>query len=178
MKMAQEIWKKIPWIRQTETRADYCHEKTSCLFIYFKRFFRCGIAGWCLEILFTSVEAWMRGDVKMMGTTSVIMFPIYAAGAILPDIVKWCDRWLSGLPDFLKADREEISPVALKLRHGLIYMVLIYTGEYIAGSFLMAKGLCPWDYSQWPDQIHGVIRLAFIPFWFGTGLLFESLCTH
>ena len=56
----------------------------------------------------------------MMGTTSVIMFPIYAAGAILPDIVKWCDRWLSGLPDFLKADREEISPVALKLRHGLI----------------------------------------------------------
>ena len=39
MKMAQEIWKKIPWIRQTETRADYCHEKTSCLFIYFKRFF-------------------------------------------------------------------------------------------------------------------------------------------
>ena len=99
-----------------------------------KDFFRCGIAGWCLEILFTSVEAWMRGDVKMMGTTSV--------------------------------------------RHGLIYMVLIYTGEYIAGSFLMAKGLCPWDYSQWPDQIHGVIRLAFIPFWFGTGLLFESLCTH
>ena len=81
----------------------------------------------------------------MMGTTSVIMFPIYAAGAILPDIVKWCDRWLSGLPDFLKADREEISPVALKLRHGLIYMVLIYTGEYIAGSFLMANGLCPWD---------------------------------
>ena len=64
---------------------------------------------------------------KIMGTTSVIMFPIYAAGAILPDIVKWCDRWLSGLPGFFKADREEISPVALKLRHGLIYMVLIYT---------------------------------------------------
>ena len=127
--MAQEIWKKIPWIRQTETRADYCHEKTSCLFIYFKRFFPLRDRRWCLEILFTSVEAWMRGDVKMMGTTSVIMFPIYAAGAILPDIVKWCDRWLSGLPDFLKADREEISPVALKLRHGLIYMVLIYTGD-------------------------------------------------
>ena len=34
-------------------------------------------------------------------------------GAILPDIVKWCDRWLSGLPGFFKADREEISPVAL-----------------------------------------------------------------
>ena len=30
-------------------------------------FLRCGIAGWCLEILFTSVEAWMRGDPKLMG---------------------------------------------------------------------------------------------------------------
>ena len=70
-----------------------------------KDFFRCGIAGWCLEILFTSVEAWMRGDVKIMGTTSVIMFPIYAAGAILPDIVKWCDRWLSGLPGIIPSGR-------------------------------------------------------------------------
>ena len=39
-------------------------------------FLRCGMAGWCLEILFTSVEAGMRGDPKLRGTTSVIMFPI------------------------------------------------------------------------------------------------------
>ena len=141
-------------------------------------FLRCGIAGWCLEILFTSVEAWMRGDPKLMGTTSIIMFPIYGAGALLPLIVKWCDRWLSGLPGFEKADADKMPLAALKLRHGLICMVLIYTGEYIAGTFLMGKGICPWDYSQWPDHIGGVIRLAFIPFWFGTGLLFESLCTH
>ena len=32
--------------------------------------------------------------------SSVIMFPIYAAGAILPDIVKWCDRWLSDFQIF------------------------------------------------------------------------------
>ena len=99
----------------------------------------------------------------MMGTTSVIMFPIYAAGAILPDIVKWCDRWLSGLPDFLKADREEISPVALKLRHGLIYMVLIYTGEYIAGSFsdgqrTLSLGLFPVAGSD--PRSHFVLHLS------------------
>ena len=141
-------------------------------------FLRCGIAGWCLEILFTSVEAWMRGDPKLMGTTSIIMFPIYGAGALLPLIVKWCDRWLSGLPRFEKADADKMPLAALNLRHGLICMVLIYTGEYIAGTFLMGKGICPWDYSQWPDHIGGVIRLAFIPIWFGKGLLFESLCTH
>ena len=83
-------------------------------------FLRCGIAGWCLEILFTSVEAWMRGDPKLMGTTSIIMFPIYGAGALLPLIVKWCDRWLSGLPGFEKADADKMPLAALKLRHGLI----------------------------------------------------------
>ena len=114
----------------------------------------------------------------MGSDTSIIMFPIYGAGALLPLIVKWCDRWLSGLPGFEQADADKMPLAALKLRHGLICMVLIYTGEYIAGTFLMGKGICPWDYSQWPDHIGGVIRLAFIPFWFGTGLLFESLCTH
>ncbi len=106
--MAQEIWKKIPWIEQTETRADYCHEKTSCLFIYFKRFFPLRDRRMVLRDPLYICGSVDEGDVKIMGTTSVIMFPIYAAGAILPDIVKWCDRWLSGLPGF-KADREEIS---------------------------------------------------------------------
>ena len=75
-----------------------------------KDFFRCGIAGWCLEILFTSVEAWMRGDVKMMGTTSVIMFPIYAAGAILPELetagdVETHDSSTNGLINYYKSNR-------------------------------------------------------------------------
>lgn len=113
-----------------------------------KDFFRCGIAGWCLEILFTSVEAWMRGDVKMMGTTSVIMFPIYAAGAILPDIVKWCDRWLSGLPGFFKADREEISPVALKPApwtdlYGAYLYRRIYSRFFSDGQRTLSLGLFP-----------------------------------
>lgn len=176
--MAQEIWKKIPWIRQTETRADYCHEKTSCLFIYFKRFFplrdRRMVLRDPLYICGSVDEGRCENDGDYLCYhVSHLCGRCHSSGycKMVRPMVKRTSR-------FLKADREEISPVALKLRHGLIYMVLIYTGEYIAGSFLMAKGLCPWDYSQWPDQIHGVIRLAFIPFWFGTGLLFESLCTH
>lgn len=113
-----------------------------------------------------------------MGTTSVIMFPIYAAGAILPDIVKWCDRWLSGLPGFFKADREEISPVALNLRPWTVYMVLIYTGGIYSRSFLMAKDSAPGTMPSGLDRSTESYCLAFIPFWFGTGLLFESLCTH
>ena len=41
----------------------------------------------------------------------------------------------------------------------------------------MYFNVCPWDYSMWPDHIGGVIRLAFGPLWFCTGLLFEMLQT-
>ena len=56
-----------------------------------------------------------------------------------------------------------------------IYMVLIFAAEYVTGTALMALGICPWDYSPWPDQIAGVIRLRFAPLWFATGLLFELI---
>ena len=37
-------------------------------------FCRCGIAGWCLEVMFTSVDSIMAGDWRLMGRTSLIMF--------------------------------------------------------------------------------------------------------
>ena len=40
-------------------------------------FCRCGIAGWCLEVMFTSVDSIMAGDWTLMGQTSLLMFPIY-----------------------------------------------------------------------------------------------------
>ena len=113
-------------------------------------FCRCGIAGWCLEVMFTSVDSIMAGDWRLMGRTSLIMFPIYGMGALF-------------------------SRLARAVRHGLIYMVLIFIAEYITGIWLTSLGICPWDYSLWPDNVGGVIRLKFAPLWFGTGLLFEYL---
>ena len=46
-----------------------------------------------------------------------------------------------------------------------------------AEDILKHFNVCPWDYSMWPDHIGGVIRLAFGPLWFCTGLLFEMLQT-
>ena len=138
-------------------------------------FCRCGIAGWCLEVMFTSVDSIMMGDWRLMGRTSLIMFPIYGMGACLVPISRWVDNWLSGLPGFEEASREHISRTALLIRHGLIYMVLIFIAEYVTGTWLTGAGICPWDYSRWPDNIDGVIRLNFAPLWFGTGLLFEQI---
>ena len=68
-----------------------------------------------------------------------------------------------------------MSRIGRMIRHGLIYMVLIFIAEYVAGTWLTGLGICPWDYSAWPDNVGGVIRLKFAPLWFGTGLLFEYL---
>lgn len=136
----------------------------------FMDFIRCGIAGWCLEVMFTSVDSIMAGDFRLIGRTSLIMFPIYGMGALLGPISRWMDRWLSGIPGF-----EEPGKMGRMVRHGLLFMVLIFTAEYVTGLWLTRIGICPWDYSACPDQVRGVIRLRFAPLWFMTGLLFEYI---
>ncbi len=138
-------------------------------------FLCCGVAGWCLEVIFTSVDSMMSGDMRLMGHTSLLMFPIYGLGALLVPVSRMVDGWLTGLPLIPQAGSDELSLISRSLRHGLIYMVLIFLAEYIAGMGLKALGICPWDYSMWPDQVAGVIRLHFAPLWFGTGLLFEFI---
>lgn len=138
-------------------------------------FCRCGIAGWCLEVMFTSVDYIMAGDWTLMGQTSLLMFPIYGMGALLFPISRFIDSWLTGLPGFEDRDGDRMSRIGRMIRHGLIYMVLIFIAEYVAGTWLTSLGICPWDYSAWPDNVGGVIRLKFAPLWFGTGLLFEYL---
>ena len=120
-------------------------------------FLKCGITGWCLEVIFTSVESILNHDWRLMGRTSRLMFPIYGCGA---------DRWI-GESELRVTDR--------MIRHGMIYMVLIFTAEYISGSFLRARGICPWDYTGKSANVDGLIRLDFAPLWFGVGLLFEQI---
>lgn len=136
-----------------------------------QNFLKCGTAGWCLEILFTSVESMMTHDWRLMGKTSLLMFPIYGLGALLGPVGRWTDRWLEeGIPQMPRADISE-----RLLRHGMIDMVLIFSAEYFFGAWLRRAGICPWDYSGRPTNINGLIRLDFAPLWFFTGLLFERI---
>lgn len=141
----------------------------------FLNFCRCGIAGWCLEVMFTSVDSIMAGDWRLIGRTSLIMFPIYGMGALLFPISRFIDSWLTGLPGLEDAGQDRLSRAGRAIRHGLVYMVLIFIAEYITGIWLTSMGICPWNYSLWPDNVGGVIRLKFAPLWFMTGLLFEYL---
>lgn len=124
-----------------------------------KNFFTCGLIGWCLEILFTACDGLKNNDFKLKGNTSLWMFPIY------------------GLAAFLKPVYLLIRKLPFVLR-GLIYTICIFATEFLTGSFLKKRKLCPWDYRDSPYNIDGVIRIDYAPFWFGTGLLYEFILTH
>ena len=82
-----------------------------------KTFFICGLTGWCMEILFTSLGGLLRGDLLLNGHTSIWMFPIYGLAAV-------------------------IGPLSVRLRHwpvllrGCFYGAGIMLVEFISGSIL------------------------------------------
>lgn len=118
-------------------------------------FIKCGMYGWCMEILWTGLHSLMHGDRKLTGISSLRMFPIYSLGAFIAPMSK-CLR------NFHVITR------------GIIYMICIFSVEYISGRKMQKKGCCPWDYSHSPYHVNGVIRLDYAPLWFLAGLFFEK----
>ena len=120
------------------------------------KFIICGAIGWCVEVLWTGLHSLASGQWRLMGHSSLWMFPIYGCAAIiepLSRIYKKCNVFL----------------------RGIIYMLHIFAGEFLSGMFLKKLGICPWDYSASPYNIQGVIRLDYAPLWFGLGLFYEFL---
>lgn len=118
----------------------------------------CGLTGWCMEILFTALDSLRRRDMRLMGATSLWMFPIYGSAALLYPV----SRLLKSFPRWLR---------------GLTYMSLIFSAEYFTGSLLRKHSLCPWNYSRSKWNVKQLIRLDYAPYWFAAGLLFERLLT-
>ena len=119
-----------------------------------KNFFICGLTGWCMEIIFTSLKGLRKNDHTLLGHTSIWMFPIYGCAALIKPMY----RLIGKLPTAAR---------------GSIYSIAILTGEFLSGSFLKKHHCCPWDYSSAKLNVRGVIRLDYAPLWMGAGLLFE-----
>lgn len=119
-------------------------------------FLKCGAMGWCLEILWTGIHAAGKKEWKMMGQSSLWMFPIYGMASCIRPI----SRGLKKVPVLLR---------------GSLYMTGIFAAEFGTGMVLKHYHVCPWDYSQSPFNYKGVIRLDYAPVWFCTGLIFEKL---
>lgn len=121
-----------------------------------KSFYTCGVVGWCMEIIFTSVANMRQEDLRLMGRTSIWMFPIYGMAACIKPIYPYIKKW----------------PAIFR---GCLYSVGIFTGEFVSGSLLKKFKMCPWDYSNAKYNVQGVIRLDFAPLWIMAGLVFERI---
>ncbi len=120
------------------------------------KFILCGLVGWCLEIFWTGLKSFQRRQMKLEGRSSIWMFPIYGMAALFSPISRW------------------IKDKNLLLR-GTVYAGFIFLAEFVTGSLLKKRNMCPWDYSKARWNINGVIRLDYAPVWFLTGLLYERL---
>lgn len=120
------------------------------------KFILCGILGWSMEVFWTGFQSFRRRELKLVGRSSIWMFPIYGLAAILSPISKW-----------IKNENAWI--------RGGIYSICIFIGEFLTGSFLKKYDLCPWDYSNTRFHYKGIIRLDYAPLWFMVGLIFEKL---
>ena len=87
------------------------------------------------------------------------MFPIYGLAALLAPLCR------------LMRGRNFIF-------RGLVYTGLIFSGEFVTGTWLSRRGICPWNYERSKWNLAKVIRLDYAPCWFITGLLFERLLTE
>ncbi len=123
-----------------------------------ENFLRCGMAGWGMEVLWTGLHAFRTRDPKLTGTSSLWMFPIYGCAAFLTPLMR----------------RLKKHPI---WQRGLIYMLCIFSGEYVSGTLLKKREACPWNYARSPWNIREVIRLDFAPLWFLAGLIFERILT-
>ncbi|MBO5055473.1 MAG: hypothetical protein J6C64_03840 [Lachnospiraceae bacterium] len=121
-----------------------------------KNFFKCGLTGWCMEIIYTSLLSLRRREFTLKGQTSLWMFPIYGSACFLTPLF----RLVKMFPSYIR---------------GSIYAVCIFTGEYLTGRFLTLKKFCPWNYGRSRWNIKEVVRLDYFPNWFLAGLLFERL---
>lgn len=121
-----------------------------------RNFLICGLTGWCMEILFTALDSLKKKDRRLIGRTSIWMFPIYGMASCIGPIYK------------------KIKDVPLLFR-GMIYALGIFFFEFLSGSFLKKHHSCPWDYSSAKSNIGGVIRLDYAPYWMMAGLIFERI---
>ena len=121
-------------------------------------FVKCGILGWCIEIVWTAFHGIKSKNNKFIGYTSIIMFPIYGLASV-------------------------IKPISLKLKkmkmptiiRGIVYSIGIFMVELITGSILKNTNNCPWDYSDKKYHINGVIRIDSAPLWCIVGVIFEKM---
>ncbi|XP_063231174.1 transmembrane protein 229B-like [Bacillus rossius redtenbacheri] len=119
-----------------------------------------GLHGYFVEVMFTAGwEFAVSNNWKLPGCSSVWSLAIYGiSGLAMEQIHSACHR--SGVP---------------LLARGVAYLAWVYLWEFSTGLLLRHFGACPWDYTAFDYNIHGLITLEYAPLWFFIALVQEKL---
>ncbi len=119
------------------------------------KFILFGMVGICGSLIVTAFKkSIINRKLELSGETSVILLPIYGLIGIIYPLIA---IHLGDLQWYFR---------------GLVYMIVFYICQYIAGILLTKIKLCPWNYSgRWSFQ--GLIRIEDAPVWFFAGLAVE-----
>lgn len=123
------------------------------------RFVLYGLGGWCGEVLFTALtESLPRRDWRLVGTTTLWMFPIYG---LLAPLYEPMHNAIRTTPWLLRA---------------LIWAVGFTAIEWLTG-WLVARlaGRPAWDYAGRRWAINRYVRWDFLPVWAVVGLALEPV---
>jgi len=114
-----------------------------------------GALGLVVEVFFTAIS---EPTIILEGHTYIWMIPVWASG-------------VSAL-EFVGSLLQQRSWII----RGFLYTLICFSVEFLWGIFFSAVvGVIPWDYSYADWNIHGIIRLDYMPFWFCAGLASEKL---
>lgn len=118
-----------------------------------------GLLGLLIEVFFTALGSLHDDNWSLRGHTSPWMMLDYCLFAvILMPVGKPMARW--GIPLPVRA---------------IVYMIFIFADEFVSGAVFKMCNIHIWDYSHKPLNLYGFITLTYTPFWYGLGLVAESL---
>ncbi len=121
------------------------------------RFLIFGMIGLLLEVFFVAVCAAKDGNWNLHGQSSPWMIFDYGLlGLVLMPIARPLIR--RGIPLALRA---------------IVYMLGVFTIEFVSGWLFHLAGLKIWDYSHLPYNLFGYISALYIPLWYAMGLAAE-----
>jgi uncharacterized membrane protein len=142
---------------QPPPRNDCCSRMTLVGWSLIERFLVYGALGWCVEVLFTGLCAFLlEGDRTATGKTYLWMHPIYGFTALS-----------------LELTHDVLATVPWLVRIAA-YLMVIYVAEFTSGALLRALiGRCPWDYGTRGVNLLGLVRLDYAPFWLLVSCFFE-----
>jgi uncharacterized membrane protein len=123
------------------------------------RFILFGLLGLVFEVFFGAIWNLKLGHWNMHGQSSPWMIFDYGLlGIVLMPIAR----------PLIKRN------IALPFR-AVVYMLGIFTVEFISGWLFDICGLTIWDYSSLPYNLCGYIAFMYVPIWYGVGLVAEYL---